>query len=294
MSSQSPQDLIEQALSLATCSDCVVIADDVDDAGPGTRSPPTAWPAPAVLTVIAIDRRSAGAAVGVVSRSGVVPKRWNRWSGRPRRRPRRAPWPRTPSRWWNRRKPRNVPSGRPGWDDPPEGTGIGVLEGFAGQLGETLREAAAGGRKLYGFAEHDLTSTFLGTSTGVRLRHDQPSGKVELNAKSDDLSRSAWAGEATRDFAGVDVAALDRGLAERLEWAKRRVELPAGRDAAAAHRHRGPAHLPVLVGRGQEALDGRTVFSKPGGGTQVGESCPTCRSRCAAIRIPASNDTRSS
>ena len=44
---------------------------------------------------------------------------------------------------------------------------------FAGQLGSVLQESAGAGRKLYGFAEHFMTSTFLGTSTGLRLRHDQ-------------------------------------------------------------------------------------------------------------------------
>ena len=164
--------------------------------------------------------------------------------------------------------------GLPGWADPPERTGIGVLEGFAGQLGDTLRAAGARGRKLYGFAEHELTSTFLGTSTGLRLRHDQPSGKVELNAKSADLSRSAWAGEATRDFTDVDVAALDEGLAERLEWARRRVELPAGRYETLLPPTATADLLTYLYwsAGAKDAIDGRTVFSKPGGGTRVGES----------------------
>ena len=34
---------------------------------------------------------------------------------------------------------------------------------------------------------------------------------------------------ATRDFSDVDVAALDASLAQRLEWAKNRIDLPAGR-----------------------------------------------------------------
>ena len=149
-----------------------------------------------------------------------------------------------------------------------------MLEGFAGQLGDTLRAASASGRKLYGFAEHELTSTFLGTSAGLRLRHDQPSGKVELNAKSADLSRSAWAGEATRDFTDVDVAALDGGLAERLEWARRRVELPAGRYETLLPPTATADLLTYLYwsAGAKDALDGRTVFSKPGGGTRVGES----------------------
>src|SRR5215813_15253101 len=72
----------------------------------------------------------------------------------------------------------------PAWDDLPGATEIGVLRGFAGALGEALGVAAAGGRRLYGFAEHSVNSLFLGSSSGLRLRHDQPSGKVELNAKS--------------------------------------------------------------------------------------------------------------
>ena len=77
---------------------------------------------------------------------------------------------------------------------------------FAADLGETLRAAQGAGRKLYGFAEHEVTSTFLGTTSGLRLRHDQPTGRLELNAKSADMARSAWAGAATQDFSDVDVA----------------------------------------------------------------------------------------
>ena len=42
----------------------------------------------------------------------------------------------------------------------------------APRLGDTLRTAQAVGRKLYGFAEHEMSSTFLGTSTGLRRRHE--------------------------------------------------------------------------------------------------------------------------
>ena len=89
--------------------------------------------------------------------------------------------------------------------------------------------AAAGGRRLYGFAHHEMTSTFVGTSTGLRLRHDQPTGKVELNAKTGDLTGSAWIGVSTRDFRGVDVAGMTAELDRRLDWGRRRIDLPAGR-----------------------------------------------------------------
>ena len=65
-----------------------------------------------------------------------------------------------------------------------------------------------GPQRHYGFASHELTTTWLGTSTGVRRRWVQPTGSVELNVKTADLAGSAWAGVSTADFTDVDVVAL--------------------------------------------------------------------------------------
>ena len=164
-------------------------------------------------------------------------------------------------------------SGDSSWSAPASGTDFGVFRSFAAQLGETLRGAEAAGRKLYGFAEHGVTATFLGTSAGVRARYDQPTGRLELNAKSADLSRSAWAGAATRDFTDVDVAALDAGLAQRLGWQSRRLELPAGRYETLLPPTAVSDMLIYLYwsAGARDAGEGRTVFSRPGGGTRVGE-----------------------
>jgi predicted Zn-dependent protease len=159
------------------------------------------------------------------------------------------------------------------WDDSPGATQIGVFAGFAENLGHAFAAAASAGRKLYGFAEHQLTSTYVGTSTGLRLRHDQPTGRLELNAKSADMTRSAWTGTGTRDFTDVDVAALGADLGQRLGWAERSLELPAGRYETLLP----PTAVADLMlymywsAGAKDALDGRTVFSKPGGGTRIGE-----------------------
>src|SRR6202012_1512109 len=94
------------------------------------------------------------------------------------------------------------------------------------------------------------------------------------NAKSADLARSAWAGEATRDFADVDVEALAAGLTQRLEWAQRKGGLPAGRYETLLPPTAAADLLTYLYwsAGAKDAVDGRTVFSKPGGGTRVGES----------------------
>ncbi|MFD6372593.1 metallopeptidase TldD-related protein, partial [Streptomyces roseolus] len=166
-----------------------------------------------------------------------------------------------------------VPSS-PDFTDAPAETSSAVFADFAPALGEAFARARAGGRELYGFANHELTSTYLGTSTGLRLRHDQPNGTLELNAKSPDRSRSAWAGRSTRDFEDVDPAALDAELAVRLGWAERRIELPAGRYETLLP----PTAVADLLiyqlwsSMARDAVEGRTVFSRPGGGTRLGET----------------------
>ena len=64
----------------------------------------------------------------------------------------------------------------PMWDLEPETTDIGVYDAFAPALGEAFVEATAERRLLYGFVNHDVTTTYLGSSRGLRLRHVQPTG----------------------------------------------------------------------------------------------------------------------
>ena len=227
------------------------------------------------LTVIAIDRRGDGAAAGVVSRAGVRPDQIEDVVREAEHAAAEGAPAEDAAELIGAGEPGSfgINDGEPGWDSPPGQTEIGVLRDFAAALGQTLRAAEAADRKLYGFAEHELTSTFLGTSAGLRQRHDQPTGRVELNAKSADMARSAWTGVATRDFTDVDIAGLDAGLAERLGWAERAVSLPAGRYETLLP----PTAVSDLLiylywsAGAKEAAEGRTVFSQPGGGTRIGE-----------------------
>lgn len=148
-----------------------------------------------------------------------------------------------------------------------------VLAGFAAALGERLAAARADGRRLYGFASHDVTTTWLGSSTGLRRRHAEPSGYVELTGKDDRPSGSSWIGRSTRDWTDVDVPALDEQLRRRLAWGARTVELPAGRYETVLPPS-AVADLMVMAYwrmAGRDAADGRSVFSRAGGGTRVGD-----------------------
>jgi predicted Zn-dependent protease len=154
----------------------------------------------------------------------------------------------------------------------PAGTSIEVLAQVARDLGASFADVATRGEKLYGFAEHIVSTTYLGSSTGLRLRGVQPTGRLELNGKSDDGTRSAWVGAASRDFTDVDVGALTAELGTRLGWAQRRVELPPGRYETILPP--GPvADLMIYAywtASARDAEEGQNAYAMPGGGTAIG------------------------
>ncbi len=159
------------------------------------------------------------------------------------------------------------------WTDDAAATSIGVFGALAEQLAEAFGRARVAGHLLYGFASHDLTTTWLGTSTGLRRRWVQPGGSVDLNARTTDGASSAWAGVSTDDFVGVDLSGLADELAVRLGWGKRRLELPAGRYPVILPPS-AVADLMIYLTwsmAGRPAQEGRSPFSAPGGGTRVGE-----------------------
>jgi predicted Zn-dependent protease len=159
------------------------------------------------------------------------------------------------------------------WSADPARTSVAVFERFADGLGAAFAVSSRRDRLLFGFAEHSLTSTFVASSTGLRRRFDQPTGRVELNAKSADYRRSAWNGVHTRDFTDVDIGALTEVLNTRLDWAATTHELPPGRYETILP----PTAVADLMldaywtASARDAEEGRSVFSRSGGDTRIGE-----------------------
>jgi predicted Zn-dependent protease len=265
-----PHEIVERALELSTADGCVVIADEESSANlrwAGNALTTNGVTRGRTLTVIATVDGAEGTASGVVSRSAVT-------AGDLEPLVRAAEAAARGAGPAEDAQPLVTGAeASPGFTDAPAETTSAVFADFAPALGEAFARARAGGRELYGFANHEMTSTYIGTSTGLRLRHDQPNGTLEINAKSPDRVRSAWAGISTRDFKDVDPAAMDADLARRLGWAERRIELPAGRYETLLP---PTAVADLLVyqmwsSAARDAAEGRTVFSRPGGGTRVGE-----------------------
>ncbi|MCW2756293.1 MAG: TldD/PmbA family protein [Nocardioidaceae bacterium] len=159
------------------------------------------------------------------------------------------------------------------WDAAPGDTSIDVYAGFARVLGEEFERSEAEKRILYGFVNHEVVTTYLGSSTGLRLRHVQPTGHYACTGKTSDLSTSAWVGGATRDFADVDAHAMVASLETRIGWAGRRVDLEAGRyDTILPPSAVADLMIDAYWGAGARvAFEGQSVYSKRGGGTRIGE-----------------------
>jgi predicted Zn-dependent protease len=156
---------------------------------------------------------------------------------------------------------------------PGDMTSTAVFRTVAVELGEAFAAAKADDRRLYGFVQHDVTTSWLGTSTGLRRRHVQPVGTAEFTAKDAGPRGSVWHGQATRDFTDVSVPATDALLRRRLAWSARPVDLPAGRYPVVLP---PPCLADLMIylywsAAGRDAADGRSAFSAPHGGTRVGE-----------------------
>jgi predicted Zn-dependent protease len=268
-SSRSPHELVDRALAATTADDCVVIAEETSTAN-------LRW-ANNTLTTNGVSERLTVTVISMADgASGVATAALTRDA---------SEWPHVQALVHDadaaarRAGPADdaaalLDSGAdPGWEDPPESTSIEVFADTAPALGQAFGRAGDDGRLLYGFLQHDMTTTYLGSSRGLRRRHVQPTGHVGVTGKTADLSGSAWVGQATRDFRDVDPLALDAELARRLGWGRRRVDLPAGRYDTVLP----PAAMADLMiyaywtAGARNAHDGHTVFSRPGGGTRVGD-----------------------
>ncbi len=157
--------------------------------------------------------------------------------------------------------------------EPAPTTGVAALAPVVGSLGEAFAEARTAGHVLAGFAEHRVETVSLGTSTGLRRRHVQPVGKLQVAARTADGGRGAWVGREQADLVGVSLPDVQAELRRRLAWGERSVSLPAGRyetvlppDAVA------DLMVPLAEALGQrDAEEGHSVFAAAGGGTRVGE-----------------------
>jgi predicted Zn-dependent protease len=263
------QELVEHALATSTADDCIVIAHH-------TTSANLRWANNTLTTngamrrievaVVSFARQAGGPATGTMSGSASTLEQVAALVTAADEAARAAD-PATDAQ--------DLVSGEAAddWGDAPAETDIHVFDTFAPALGEAFGRARSGDRVLYGFVDHRVTTTYVASSTGLRLRHVQPTGHYGCTGKTADLTNSAWVGGATRDFAGVDALAVEAEVERRLGWGARQVDLPAGRyDTILPPTAVADLMIDAYWYAGaRDAHDGQSVFSRRGGGTRIGE-----------------------
>ncbi len=163
------------------------------------------------------------------------------------------------------------------FDRTPGQLGADDLRPLAERLAEAFASAKSTDQELFGYAEQTLRTTYLATSTGTRAAWPEPEAQVHLNGKAAGRSRSAWAGAAASTLAEVDVWSLTAEVSQRLGWQATQLELAPGRHSVVLP----PSALADLLIYAylsadlRSAMEGRSVFSRSGGGTRIGETLST-------------------
>ena len=265
----NPQSLVEHALAATMADDCVVIVRDSTSANLrwANNTLTTNGVMHAVLvSVVSFVKQSGGVTVGSVTGSATTQAEVDELVRAADAAARAAAPAEDVQELIGDRTTAD-------WADEPGSTSIAVYDDVAPALGEAFGRAGAAGRVLYGFVNHEVATTYLGSTTGLRLRHVQPTGHFACTAKTADLTNSAWVGRATRDFADIDPLAADEELAQRLSWGKHRVDLEAGRyDTILPPTAVADLMIDAYWYAGaRTAWEGQSVYSRRGVGTRVGE-----------------------
>jgi len=268
----APQELIERITAAADYEDCIVVVESKTQANlrwAGSTLTTNGVIAEQTVTVIAFVAVEGGIATGSVSRTNVdlseiaeVAKEAGQVAIAAGKAEDQAPLLRDKSLG--------------DWTSAHLATGPEVFAQFAPDLGELFKRSKSDSIELFGYAEHTHQTLWLGSKGGLRLRHDQPSGRLEMTGKSHDRSRSTWEGRATRDFTDVDLTGVDNGIRQRLEWQARSAPKAAGRYQTVLPAGSVADLLAFLLwtSPARDAAEGRSVYSKKGelGKTRIGET----------------------
>lgn len=154
------------------------------------------------------------------------------------------------------------------FEQPPD-------EGSALDVPEALREAfAAPDVEVFGYAEEDSTTTYVATSTGWRWREVARESRLEISAKADQRSRSAWVGLAGDSIPELDAAGAVADVLAQLEWQRRQVQVPA-QPTSVILTPSATADLMLELWRNavaRDAAEGHSAFSGSGpAGTKLGD-----------------------
>lgn len=127
--------------------------------------------------------------------------------------------------------------------------------------------------QISGYYEHAARVLALASSQGLRATHEHTTVDLRVTARTADGTGSGWGGGTSHRAADLDGGALAKIAVDKAKSSAKPTRLAPGRYTVVLE----PAAVSDLFGwlygalGARRADEGRSFFSKPGGGTRVGE-----------------------
>ncbi|HYC52895.1 MAG TPA: TldD/PmbA family protein [Gemmatimonadaceae bacterium] len=123
-----------------------------------------------------------------------------------------------------------------------------------------------------GFLDVNVGAFSIGNNKGMFAYHRQTAVALTTTVRTPDGTGSGWAGATANDFTTIDAAALGRRAADKAKRSTNSVAIEPGRYTVVLE-PTAVANMVQLIGgslNARAADEGRSFFSKPGGGTKIG------------------------
>ncbi len=132
---------------------------------------------------------------------------------------------------------------------------------------------AAGQLFSAGFLEANARVVAVATSAGLFAYHPTTDAGFSVTARTSDGTGSGWASGGARDWAAVDPAGIGRMAAQKAVASRSPQAMDPGAYTAVLEPQAVSDLVPLLAPalNARAADEGRSPFSKPGGGTRIGE-----------------------
>ncbi len=143
----------------------------------------------------------------------------------------------------------------------------------AGAVRRTIDGTGGGQIFSAGFLDAHAIVIAVATSNGLFAFHRSTDAELSLTARTPDGTGSGWASAGSRDWGKIDPAALGRAAARKAVASRNPQPIEARPMTAVLEPQAVNDLVPLLSGslNARTADEGRSAFSKPGGGTQLGE-----------------------
>jgi len=133
---------------------------------------------------------------------------------------------------------------------------------------------AAGQIFTAGFLDYNAAALAVATSAGLFAYHRTTSANFSVTARTPDGTGSGWAGAGARDWHAFDSAAIGRVAAQKAVASRNPGTIEPGHYTAVLEPQAVNDLVPLLGGalNARNAEEGRSAFSRAGGGTRIGEN----------------------